>query len=229
MKGAQRPSLKWSLKIRMKRIVTVIAVWTALCLTGLMSLSTTSKAATKDESEQVTYILTEQNAQIIWEEDEYKASVKKLKNTSGKKSSKKKSGKEKKKYTKEELKLMTCIIYCEARGESYAGQKAVGIVVMNRKKSDDFPDSIKSVIYQKGQFSPVKNGSLNKALSLYEKYDKDDKFKGEMPGCLKAAKEVLEGATTISVDGTEKEMKNYLFFSRYIPNAKYTLGNHQFK
>lgn len=133
------------------------------------------------------------------------------------------------KYTQSELRYMTSIIYCEARGESYAGKKAVGIVVMNRVRSDKFPDSVKEVIYQKGQFSPVRNGSLNKALSLYDKQNKAGKISGTMKTCQKAAKEALKGYTTVKVNGKRKQMKNYLFFSRYIPNAKYTLGAHQFK
>lgn len=132
-------------------------------------------------------------------------------------------------YTKSELRYMTTIIYCEARGESYAGKKAVGIVVMNRVKSKKFPDSVKEVIYQRGQFSPVRNGSLDNALSIYDKQKKSGKIKGTMKSCMKAAKEALEGSTTVKVNGKKKQMKKYLFFSRYIPNAKYSLGAHQFK
>ena len=137
--------------------------------------------------------------------------------------------KEKREYTGSDLRYMTSIIYCEARGESYAGQKAVGIVVMNRVRSDAFPDSIKKVIYQRGQFSPVRNGSFSRALATYDKQNKKDKFKGEMKSCRKAAVEVLEGSTTIEVKGKTKQMKKYLFFSRYVRNAKYSLGGHQFK
>lgn len=133
------------------------------------------------------------------------------------------------KYTQKELRYMTAIIYCEARGESYAGKKAVGIVVMNRVRSKKFPNSVKGVIYQSGQFSPVRNGSMNKALQLYDKQKKAGKLKGVMATCCKAAKEALKGYTTVKVKGKTKQMKSYLFFSRYIPNAKYTLGAHQFK
>ena len=133
------------------------------------------------------------------------------------------------KYTESELRYMSSIIYCEARGESYAGQKAVGIVVMNRVRSKSFPDSVKEVIYQRGQFSPVRNGTLNKALKIYDQQKKKGKFKSEMKSCRKAAKEVLEGSTTIKVRGKKKEMKSYLFFSRYIAKARYQLGSHQFK
>lgn len=55
---------------------------------------------------------------------------------------------------------MASIINCEAGSEPYQGKVAVGIVVMNRVSSKSFPNSIKGVIYQKGQFSPVRNGSL---------------------------------------------------------------------
>lgn len=52
------------------------------------------------------------------------------------------------------------IIHAEARGENQEGQIAVGNVVLNRVDSDEFPDTIKGVIFQKGQFSPVSNGSI---------------------------------------------------------------------
>lgn len=44
-------------------------------------------------------------------------------------------------------------IYHEARGETIKGQVAVALVTLNRSKHDDFPDSICSVVYEKGQFS----------------------------------------------------------------------------
>ncbi len=201
----------------MKRIVTVIVVWVTLCLTAILSQDITTKAATKEELKQNTCLIN------------LKENLIKLSSTPSDKKKEYKKRKKKKSYTAKELRYMTCIIYCEARGESYAGQKAVGIVVMNRKRDKEFPNSIKSVIYQRGQFSPVRNGSFGRALSLYDKYKRDGKFKGEMPSCLKAAKEALEGSTTIKKSGKEKEMKNYLYFSRYIPNAKYSLGDHQFK
>lgn len=135
----------------------------------------------------------------------------------------------KKKYTESQLRYMTCIIYCEARGESYAGQKAVGIVVMNRVRNKQFPNSVKKVIYQSGQFSPVRNGSMNKALQKYDQQKQKGQMDSDMKSCRTAAIEVLEGSTTIKVSGKNKQMKNYLFFSRYIPNAKYQLGAHQFK
>ena len=61
--------------------------------------------------------------------------------------------------------LLAAIIMCEAGGESYEGQVAVGAVVLNRVESSAYPDTISGVIYQSGQFGPVSNGSLASKLS----------------------------------------------------------------
>lgn len=59
--------------------------------------------------------------------------------------------------------LLARIIYGEARGEPYAGQVAVGAVVLNRVKSSKFPNTIAGVIYQKGAFDAVSDGQINKS------------------------------------------------------------------
>lgn len=51
---------------------------------------------------------------------------------------------------------------CEVGDETVKSQIAVANVVLNRVKSSEFPDTITKVIYQKGQFSPVDDGSLNR-------------------------------------------------------------------
>ena len=87
----------------------------------------------------------------------------------------------------EELKLLANIIYCEAGSESYVGKVAVGNVIMNRVKSASQPNTITEVVYAKGQFSPVRNGSLQRALSS----DKAD------AACYQAAIEALAGAQPV--------------------------------
>lgn len=81
-----------------------------------------------------------------------------------------------------DIELLAAIIYCEARGESYEGMLAVGSVVLNRVNSTRFPDTIRGVIYQKSQFSPVASGSFELALA-----------KGANSTCIQAATEVLNG------------------------------------
>lgn len=131
-----------------------------------------------------------------------------------------------KNYTKAELRLMASIINCEAGGESFQGQVAVGIVVMNRVKSSLFPNSIKKVIYQKGQFSPVRNGSLRKKL---KQYDAGKIHNAQWKSCIKAAKQALNGQTVIKLKGKTKSMKGVRFFSVYLKGAKFRLGGHRFR
>lgn len=60
-----------------------------------------------------------------------------------------------------EIEILASIINAEARGESYEGKVAVGAVIINRVYHPSFPNSIKGVVYQRGQFTPVENGSIN--------------------------------------------------------------------
>ncbi len=53
--------------------------------------------------------------------------------------------------TKQELHCLALSIYFEARGESEAGQHAVGHVVMNRVSNSRFPDSVCNVVHQGGE------------------------------------------------------------------------------
>ncbi|MGN0438083.1 MAG: cell wall hydrolase [Lachnospiraceae bacterium] len=132
-------------------------------------------------------------------------------------------------YTDADLRYLTSIIYCEARGEGFAGQKAVGIVVMNRVESELFPNDIESVIYQSGQFSPVSNGSLSSALGLYDSQTAAGEYDDTMLSCVHAAKSVLEGSKMINEKKNVYYLGQYLFFSRYVKNAKFQYGNHMFR
>jgi N-acetylmuramoyl-L-alanine amidase len=67
-----------------------------------------------------------------------------------------------KKYTEHELDLLARLVRAEAQTESFEGKIAVACVVLNRVKSSLFPDTIKEVIYESGQFQPVSNGEINK-------------------------------------------------------------------
>ncbi len=203
--------------MNLKRIVTVIVAGLALFL--IMTLPCEAAATTKATTNVTMNNQLKKSAVVIAKKAEKKVKKKQAKKNKSKKKS----------YTESELRYMTTIIYCEARGESYQGKKAVGIVVMNRVRSDKFPDSVKEVIYQRGQFSPVSNGSLSRALNSYDSQKEKGKIKGTMKTCMKAAKEVLNGSTTVEVNGKKKQMKDYLFFSRYVSGAKFQLGGHQFK
>ncbi|USB34016.1 cell wall hydrolase [Paenibacillus sp. YPG26] len=64
--------------------------------------------------------------------------------------------------SEEELLLLQKIVMAEAEGEPYEGKVAVANVVLNRLRSANYPDTIREVVYQKFQFSPVRNGRLKR-------------------------------------------------------------------
>ena len=114
------------------------------------------------------------------------------------------------------LRLMAAIINSEAGNQSYAGKKAVGIVIMNRVKSKQFPNTVKGVV------SPVRNGSLKKSFKLYDS--------GKMSKSIKkAAASALSGDKTVKYHGKKINMKKYKFFSGYVAGCKLKIDGHQFK
>ncbi len=90
-------------------------------------------------------------------------------------------------FAEGDLKLLATIIYCEAGGEPYAGQLAVGAVVINRLLSSVYPDTIVGVIYQRKQFSPVGSGRFDLALANGK----------ATQSCYQAAQEAMNGSTNV--------------------------------
>ena len=82
--------------------------------------------------------------------------------------------------------LLAALIYCEAGNQGYEGQLAVGATVMNRVRSGAYPNTIYSVIYASGQFTPALNGKVARI------------YGGNIPeSCMAAARESINGATNI--------------------------------
>lgn len=118
-------------------------------------------------------------------------------------------------YTEEDVKLLARLIYGESRGEPYEGQVAVGAVVLNRVESDEFPDTIEEVIFQKRQFSCVDDGQFYLDIP-------------EDSSVYLAAREALEGK-----DPTNGCLYFYnpdISTSKWIFTLKtvVTIGNHRF-
>lgn len=106
--------------------------------------------------------------------------------------------------------LLANLIYCEAGGEPYVGQVAVGSVVINRMLSSRYPDTMVGVIYQNKQFSPVGNGRLAFALANNK----------ATASCYKAADEAMKGMTNVG---------HCLYFRTPIPGLTGTrIGGHIF-
>ncbi len=83
--------------------------------------------------------------------------------------------------------LLAALIHCEARGESYEGQVAVGAVVMNRVRSSAYPNTIHGVIYASGQFTPAMSGAVNRVLESGKINE----------SCIRAAEEALSGVSPV--------------------------------
>ena len=82
--------------------------------------------------------------------------------------------------------LLAALIQCEAGGESYEGQLAVGAVVINRLRSGAYPSTVQGVIYASGQFTPALNGKVASVA-----------MNGPKASCQQAAIEALNGASNI--------------------------------
>lgn len=124
--------------------------------------------------------------------------------------------------TNNDIRLMSAIIFSEAGNQCLAGKQAVGIVIMNRVKSDKFPNNINDVIYQTGQFSPARNGSLKRSLALYDT--------NQLPReCVDAAIYALNNNTIISYNNTLYDISDFLFFSQYVSNCRLQIQDHMFK
>lgn len=111
--------------------------------------------------------------------------------------------------------LLARLINGEARGEPYEGQVAVGAVVLNRVKSSEFPNTISGVIYQKNQFSCIKDGQFNKAI------DKNSTV-------YKAAQEAINGSDpsngALFFYNPKTAKSKWLFSLKTVA----TIGNHRF-
>ncbi len=106
--------------------------------------------------------------------------------------------------------LLANLIYCEAGGEPYEGQVAVGAVVINRLRSPVYPSTMSGVIYQKSQFSPAGSGRLAYALSVNKATE----------SCYRAADAAMGGATNVG---------NCVYFRTPIEGLEgIRIGNHIF-
>lgn len=108
----------------------------------------------------------------------------------------------------DELRLLAALIYCEAGNQPYEGMVGVGAVVMNRVKSPAYPNTMYSVIYASGQFTPAQSG---KVARVYES--------GPPQLCYQAAAAAINGETTVGAA---------THFRRNNGRDGYVLGDHVF-
>ncbi len=75
------------------------------------------------------------------------------------------------KYTEEDYQVLLRIVQAEAGICDEKGKILVADVIINRVLSNEFPDSITSVVYAPSQFQPVSNGSINSVKVTAETID----------------------------------------------------------
>lgn len=108
-----------------------------------------------------------------------------------------------------ELDILAALIQCEAGGEPYEGQIAVGAVVMNRVRCGGYPNNITDVIYASGQFVPASKGRMESLILN----------KNIKASCVQAANEVINGACNVG---------DALHFRRNNGRDGLVIGNHVF-
>ena len=120
-------------------------------------------------------------------------------------------------YNSTDLYWLSRIISAEAKGEPFAGQIAVGNVVVNRVRSSQFPNTVKGVVFDTKygtQFSPVASGTI---------------YNTPTASAVRAAKICLEGYSLST--------KMIYFYNPAIATSSWigrtrpyimTIGNHKF-
>lgn len=130
-----------------------------------------------------------------------------------------------------EMDMLTAMIYCESRGESYEGQLAVGHVIMNRLRSTKYPGTLEGVLRQHLQFEPAGSGRFDIVLTAYQQNIPGVISQAEWDSCRRAAENCVNG---------ESNVGECLFFRTHKPvpqlaeNLKaagvpyWVIGNHIF-
>lgn len=120
-------------------------------------------------------------------------------------------------YSEEDLYWLSRIVSAESSGEPYEGKLAVANVIINRKKSSEFPNTIKSVIFDNQfgyQFTPVKSGTI---------------YQSPTSDSIRAAKEALQGHNNIGASlyfvNASKSTLNWIQTNRTYYK---TIANHDF-
>jgi N-acetylmuramoyl-L-alanine amidase len=117
-------------------------------------------------------------------------------------------------FEEEDKKILLKIAMAEAEGEGVEGKAYVMMVILNRMSSVDFPETIKGIVFEKNQFTPVKKGgrywTIEPDKECYEAYQ-----------LLQSGWDESEGALYFCRTGSSSWMEKN---TEYL----YTIGNHSF-
>ncbi|NHN33748.1 cell wall hydrolase [Paenibacillus agricola] len=124
---------------------------------------------------------------------------------------------EKKSISDSDKELLARLVTAEARNQPYLGQVAVAAVVLNRTESDKFPETIEGVINANNgkvyQFSPVKNGSINKPA---------------IEAAVQAVEDALNGSDPTNGSLYFAELKSAAHVPNRNANVTVKIGDHTF-
>ena len=107
-----------------------------------------------------------------------------------------------------DIDLMAHLIYAENGDDSYSeymkAMEYTGSVVINRMKSERYPDTLEGVIYQRGQYACTWDGNIEKEPSAdaYEVASKLIRSGSKLPEYVLYAAEFKQGLVYDKVAGT---------------------------
>lgn len=116
-------------------------------------------------------------------------------------------------YSQYEWDMLAQVVYGEARGESYNGQVAVAAVVLNRMESEEFPNTMHGVVFQKNAFTCVNDGQYYLRPNRTAYQAALDAMHGADPtdGCLYYWNPVTATSSWIWTRSIETTIGNHVF------------------
>lgn len=150
-------------------------------------------------------------SRVEWNQANYSVNITTGQNTNGTLTASKMT------YSEEDLYWLSRIVSAESSGEPYEGKLAVANVIINRKNSAEFPNTIKSVIFDNKfgyQFTPVQSGTI---------------YQSPTSDSIRAAKDALNGHNNIGASlyflNANKSTLNWIQTNRTYYK---TIANHDF-
>lgn len=124
--------------------------------------------------------------------------------------------------SEEDYQVLLRIVEAEAGGEDIEGKMLVAGVVLNRVESEDFPDSVKEVVFQRvngtAQFSPVYSGRYDRVTISEETVEAVER--------VLAGEDITEGALFFAARKYADSTKMRWFDEKL--TYLFTHGGHEF-
>lgn len=140
------------------KVIISLGMVVGLAACSVVAYASTTEVSTKMEQNKEEMMVIQEKLTVMAKEKLFQDML--LTNKSAK--PRKQSIDYGKKQKPEDAYLLAKLAMAEAEGEDIEGKALVMRVVLNRVQADEFPDTVKEVIYQKKQFSPITNGRFDR-------------------------------------------------------------------